>query len=236
MSQPSVGAPTGMSSLPTAAPPKPPQVVAVSSGSMYLRFKREKQTIFLHCEPSELLSAIKFRLAAVLGLDEEDVRLYEYMSAERKAQVMAAMEEKVREAAKLAKKKPGVPKPNVDEEIAKLEIPPLPEEKKLWELGLENDAIVFFVLRTHPKTDWDEWEEPNVPGLQAGSGKLLGSCAYQIPGGDGFDEPGTAARREAQRAEEEAKRAAEEQAKKEAEEREMREAAAAAASEQPAQQ
>ena len=34
----------------------------------------------------------------------------------------------------------------------------------------------------------------DVPGLQEGTGKTLGSCAGQVPGGDGFDEPGTAAR------------------------------------------
>ena len=62
----------------------------------------------------------------------------------------------VREAAKLAKKKPGQPKPNVEDEIKLLEIPPLPEEKKLWELGLENDAIVFFVYRTHPSQLHDD--------------------------------------------------------------------------------
>ena len=34
-----------------------------------------------------------------------------------------------------------------------------------------------------------------MKGLQEGVGKTLGSCAGQEPGGDGFDEPGTAARR-----------------------------------------
>jgi hypothetical protein len=117
--------------------------------SQYLRFKRRNQTVFLHCEPGELLGAVKFRLAAVLGVDELDIRLYELMSAERKAHVLALLEEKVREAAKLIKKKPGQPKHDVEAEVAALEIPSLPDEKKLWELGLENDAIVFWVFRTH---------------------------------------------------------------------------------------
>jgi hypothetical protein len=96
------------------------------------------------------LGAVKLRLAKVLGVDELDIRLYEMMSPERKAHVMSILEEKVREAAKLVKKKPGQPKPNIEEEIKRLEVPPLPDDKKLWELGLENDAIVFFVYRTHP--------------------------------------------------------------------------------------
>lgn len=40
-------------------------------------------------------------------------------------------------------------------------------------------------------SDWDEWENPEA------GGKLLGSSAYQTPGGDGFDPPGTAAARSA---------------------------------------
>lgn len=110
------------------------------------------QTIFLHCEPHELVGAVKLRLAAILGVDELDIRLYECMTQERKAHVMSVLEEKLKEAAKLRKKKPGEPKPNIEEEIKLIEIPPLPDEKKLWELGLENDSIVYFVYRTHPNT------------------------------------------------------------------------------------
>jgi len=216
-----LGAPTGMGTVPVASAPVPPAVIAVSSGSQYLRFKRRHQTVFLHCEPGELLGAVKLRLAAVLGVDELDIRLYELMSPERKAHVMQLLEEKVREAAKLMKKKPGQPKHDVEAEVAALEVPPLPDEKKLWELGLENDAIVFWVFRTHPNTDWDEWECVDVPGLQESTGKTLGSCAGQIPGGDGFDPPGTAAARaEAARQEEMRQQAERERAAQQARDQE----------------
>lgn len=106
---------------------------------------------------------MKLRLALILAIDELDIRLYEFMSAERRAHVMALLADKVREAAKLVKKKPGQPKPDVEAEIRLLEIPPLPDDKKLWELGLENDAIVFFVYRTHPS----QWRETCARGGQA---------------------------------------------------------------------
>jgi len=138
--------------------------------SQYLRFKRRNQTVFLHCEPGELLGAVKFRLAAVLGVDELDIRLYELMSAERKAHVLALLEEKVREAAKLLKKKPGQPKHDVEAEVAALEIPSLPDEKKLWELGLENDAIVFWVFRTH-RQDTLRTHEDDAPRRKSRGGK-----------------------------------------------------------------
>lgn len=187
--------------------------------SQYLRFKRRHQTVFLHCEPQELLGAVKLRLAAILAVDEEDIRFYEFMSPERKAHVLSILEEKLKEAHKLRKKKPGEPKPNIEEEMKLIEIPPLPDTKKLWELGLENDSVVFFVYRTHPMTDWDEWEYVDVPGLQPGNGKLLGQSANQIPGGDGFGEPGSAALRAAQQAEEEAAAQRRAQAAKDEEQR-----------------
>jgi hypothetical protein len=166
-----LGQPTGMNAMPVPAAPVPPQITAVSGGSQYLRFKRLHQTIFLHCEPQEVLGAVKLRLSAILAVDELDLRLYECMTPERKKHVLALLEEKLKEAAKLRKKKPGEPKPNLEEEIRAIEIPPLPDEKKLWELGLENDSIVYFVYRTHPNTDWDEFEsyEPSVtPGRPEG--------------------------------------------------------------------
>lgn len=64
------------------------------------------------------------------------------------------------------KKKPGQPKMSIEEETKMMQIPPLNEDKKLWELNLENDCVVFFVYRTQPETDWDEWEEVDVEGLQ----------------------------------------------------------------------
>lgn len=218
-----LGAPTGLNSIPPPAKPVAPQVTAVSSGSQYLRFKRRNQTLFLPCEPGELLGTVKARLASILAVEAEDVRLYEFMSPERKAHVLAVLEEKVREAAKLRKRKPGEPKPNLEEELKAVTIPPLPEEKKLFELGLENDAVVFFVYRCVPNTDWEEWEEPHVPGLQESSGKTLGSSAGQMPGGDGFNEPGwAAARAAAMQAEQEAAAAQAEAAAKAAREEEAR--------------
>ena len=71
-----------------------PCCCASRSQSQYLRFKRRKQTLFLHCEPQELLGAVKLRLAAILGVDEQDVRLYEFMTAERRAHVLSVLEEK----------------------------------------------------------------------------------------------------------------------------------------------
>jgi hypothetical protein len=141
------------------------------------------------------------RLASILKVDELDLRFYEFLTPDRTAAMMTSMEAQLRELSKQNKKKPatslGGPKATLEEEIRLLEIPPLPDEKKLWELGLENDAVVFFVYRTHPNTDWDEWECVAVRGLQEDTKKTLGSSAGQTPGGDGFDPVGTQAARAA---------------------------------------
>lgn len=133
--------------------------------------------MFLHCEPQELLGAVKLRLALILAIDELDIRLYEFMSPERRAHVMALLADKVREAAKLVKKKPGQPKPDVEAEIRMLEIPPLPDDKKLWELGLENDAIVFFVYRTHPS----QWTRQVRERARHGARVRLSAVALDSP-------------------------------------------------------
>lgn len=137
---------------------------------------------------------MKLRLAAILAIDELDLRFYEFMSSERRAHVMALLADKVREAAKLVKKKPGQPKPDVESEIKLLEIPPLPDDKKLWELGLENDAVVFFVYRTHPSqwgarraactqrdTALTEFDSPSIaPRISSSSQCSLRSCCVLL--------------------------------------------------------
>eukprot|EP01059_Diplonema_ambulator_P014973 TRINITY_DN26014_c0_g1_i1.p1 TRINITY_DN26014_c0_g1~~TRINITY_DN26014_c0_g1_i1.p1 ORF type:complete len:127 (+),score=49.52 TRINITY_DN26014_c0_g1_i1:48-383(+) len=47
----------------------------MASPSMYVRIKRRKQTIFLHCEPSDTVLSLKEKVAAVTGKPVTDQRL-----------------------------------------------------------------------------------------------------------------------------------------------------------------
>jgi hypothetical protein len=49
-------------------------------------------------------------------------------------------------------------------DVDPLIIPPLPENVRIDQLGLSDDAVVFFVFRVDP--DMEDFEEIHVPGLQ----------------------------------------------------------------------
>jgi len=44
--------------------------------SIYLRFKRQNQTLFLHCDATEELRDVKSRLSQILGKQSADVRCH----------------------------------------------------------------------------------------------------------------------------------------------------------------
>ncbi|TFJ88281.1 hypothetical protein NSK_000630 [Nannochloropsis salina CCMP1776] len=44
--------------------------------SMYVRVKRNHQTIFLHVEPNETVQSVKAQVGEVLGQSVENIRLY----------------------------------------------------------------------------------------------------------------------------------------------------------------
>lgn len=43
---------------------------------IYVRFKRQKQTVFLWCNPSETTLKAKERLAKIVDRDPADIKLY----------------------------------------------------------------------------------------------------------------------------------------------------------------
>jgi hypothetical protein len=108
---------------------------------------------------AEVLYDIKNRLGMILAKDPDDIRLYEYMNDERRTIILQQLEEKAKELAKQAKKnglksilKSSDNNPNNQNNLNSTfnpnEIPPLDCEKKLWELSIDNDQIIFFVFRT----------------------------------------------------------------------------------------
>jgi uncharacterized protein YcgL (UPF0745 family) len=44
--------------------------------SLYIRFKRKNQTVFLHCEPSQTFASVKARLAENFGLEPANIVLF----------------------------------------------------------------------------------------------------------------------------------------------------------------
>jgi hypothetical protein len=148
-------------STPYSFPPNP------SQSQIYLRFKRHHHTVFVPCESIMTLQTVKERLAELMGKDEDDVRLFEHLETEKRQQMIHQIIEKQKEALKLSKKKSSSYVP-LGQELKvdtpeTVQIPPLDCTKKLWELGLDNDHIVFFVYRTSEFDD--EWESINVPGV-----------------------------------------------------------------------
>jgi len=126
--------------------------------SMYLRLKRKNETIFLHCEPTEKLQLVKERLGLIVGVDEDDIRLFEHLTPERRAalqgQASALAASAATRAAKLNKNPYQQPinntqltNTNNSSQSTEFQQPPLDCDKKIAELGLESDAVVFFVYR-----------------------------------------------------------------------------------------
>jgi hypothetical protein len=98
------------------------------------------------------MGQIKRKLSLLLKIDENDIRLYENLSYERRKEMMTILEERMKELIKLSKKSHYVHKISSENEMKALEIPPIPNEKKVYEIGLKNEDIVFFVYRTRAKT------------------------------------------------------------------------------------
>jgi activator of HSP90 ATPase len=73
--------------------------------TIYLRFKRQNQTIFMECKANEILADVVHRLASLLGLQENDIRCYEVMSEERRKDVIRIEELKQLELLKQQRKK-----------------------------------------------------------------------------------------------------------------------------------
>ncbi len=135
-----------------------------------------------HFAPEENLGTIKGRLALVLGKDPDDIRLFPYLTDAQKLALheqqmeskRLALEETMRarrEARKTkkrgvaAKEEPVITRVELTpKDIDPLIIPPMPENVRIDQLGLSDDAVLFFVYRVDP--DSEVFEQVHVPGLQ----------------------------------------------------------------------
>jgi hypothetical protein len=99
---------------------------------------------------------VKERLCVLAGKNDEDVTLYEYLSPEKKQRIISEIKAKEIEKQKMNKKKnPFATEPTLTIDEENFVPPPLENEKKIWENGLENDAVVLFVYRIGDTTDWE---------------------------------------------------------------------------------
>ena len=111
---------------------------------------------------------MKEQLALLLGRDEDDVRLYELLSDERRL-ALALQQEKERQA-RLARAKsayqaappPASAASTAASALAEFVQAPLDCERKVSEWGLQSDAIVLFVYRKGEGEDWEEMEAEGV--------------------------------------------------------------------------
>ena len=115
---------------------------------------------------------MKERLALIVGKDEDDVRLYELLAADRRlALALAQQQERVRAANKQKGSNPyaaaGPPalsaaaagqSQSKEAALADYAQPPLDCERKVSECGLDNDAVVLFVYRVGEADEWDDME------------------------------------------------------------------------------
>ena len=116
------------------------------------------------------LQVVKEQLALIVGKDEDDVRLFELLSDERRLS-LAVAQEKERQA-KLAKaaKNPyqtaaapaGASAASAAAALAEFVQAPLDCDRKVSEWGLQTDAIVLFVYRVGEGEEWEPMEADGV--------------------------------------------------------------------------
>ena len=126
---------------------------------------------------ADKLQSVKERLALIVGKDEDDVRLYELLTADRR---LALATQQQQDKLKAASKQKGTnpyatanPPPigstaaaghsqSKDAALADYVQPPLDCERKVSECGLDNDAVVLFCYRLG---EVDEWEDMEAAGV-----------------------------------------------------------------------
>lgn len=135
--------------------------------TIYIRCRRLNQTIFMHCKSNELLADVIYRISALVGVQPNQLHLYEHFAtAERKQHVLQQLKLQSENETKLKKKLNNIPNwipsnksttaVNSNDSNVIDEIPPLDETKKIRELGLDNDSLVYFVIQNDDGT----WEPP----------------------------------------------------------------------------
>lgn len=128
------------------------------SGPIYLRFKRQKSSIFVTCEPDDELHEVKQRLAKLVKKDSEDIKLYRFVTiGQRKHEKELKDKETKKEPVDL-EAPPIVEKE--DDSYLFLQCPEFDEARAVCDLGLKNDEVVFFVYRLG--SDSPEFEAVDV--------------------------------------------------------------------------
>ena len=118
---------------------------------------------------------MKEALALIVGRDEDDVRLYELLTADRRLSLALQQQQ---DKLKAASKQKGSTNPyaaaaaapppssgasqSKDAALADYVQPPLDCDRKVSECGLDNDAIVLFCYRLGEQDEWEELEAVGV--------------------------------------------------------------------------
>ena len=120
---------------------------------------------------------MKEKLALIVGKDEDDVRLYELLTPDRRlALALQQQQDKLKAAAKQKGSNPYAAAANPatastaqagqtqskEAAVAEYVQPPLECERKVSECGLDNDAIVLFCYRLGEADEWEELEAAGV--------------------------------------------------------------------------
>ena len=119
---------------------------------------------------------MKEKLALIVGKDEDDVRLYELLTHDRRlALAVQQQQDKLKAAAKQKGNNPyaAASAPAINNAAAALSQskeaaladyvqPPLDCERKISECGLDNDAVVLFCYRVGEADEWEEMEAAGV--------------------------------------------------------------------------
>ena len=124
---------------------------------------------------------MKERLSLIVGKDEDDVRLYELLTPDRRLSLaLQQQQDKLKAASKQKGSNPYAANPqsttssaaggqpqSKEAALADYVQPPLDCERKVSECGLDNDAIVLFCYRVG---EADEWEEMEATGIMERKG------------------------------------------------------------------
>ena len=130
------------------------------------------------CSSADKLQLVKEKLSLIVGKDEDDVRLYELLSPDRRLSLAVhQQQDKLKAAAKQKGNNPyaaaASPPPlssaaaagqsqSKEAALADYVQPPLDCERKVSECGLDNDAIVLFCYRLGEADEWEEMEAAGV--------------------------------------------------------------------------
>lgn len=131
----------------------------------------------LHHIAGDKLQVVKERLSLIVGVDEDDVRLFELLTPDRRLSLATQQQsDKLKAAAKQkGSNNPYAANTNTasstaaagqsqsrEAALADYVQPPLDCERKVSECGLDNDAIVLFCYRVGEADEWEEMEAAGV--------------------------------------------------------------------------